>query len=325
VAPLALLALVFGRKKKRGKWDGLLIALVMVAAVGMSLTACTSPTTTTVVTPAASATIITTPTPNGTVQATATITPTLPAPSATPTATSTFTCTATATTTSTPDLDEYGITFEGSWSENEKEIVLTTITAVGQKLAAFLGDGSSISVFVKVYGTPFRFYRVGGTYGSCEGGYHLVTCYSSATINERLLAHELGHSFQHSINGVNTQQPTPTPDKGPYYDLGKAAITDNQGNWVTGTHPGPGGVFERTIQGYKSGGIPDMYHGPEDWSDWNSNENHTARNEDFADMFMNWVFDSFSNSTSDKDNEAGIRRYNWVQYHMPDWISLATR
>ena len=46
IAPLALLMLIFGRKKKRGKWDGLIIALVMVAAGGMSLTACSKTVTT---------------------------------------------------------------------------------------------------------------------------------------------------------------------------------------------------------------------------------------------------------------------------------------
>ena len=39
-APLALLAMVFGNKKKRGKWDSLVILLVLGMAVGMSLAAC---------------------------------------------------------------------------------------------------------------------------------------------------------------------------------------------------------------------------------------------------------------------------------------------
>jgi RHS repeat-associated protein len=40
IAPLALLALLYGGKKKRGKWDNLIIVLVLCAAVGMSLSAC---------------------------------------------------------------------------------------------------------------------------------------------------------------------------------------------------------------------------------------------------------------------------------------------
>ena len=41
VAPLAMLGLVLGRKKKRGKWDSLIVLLVVCVVVGMSLSACT--------------------------------------------------------------------------------------------------------------------------------------------------------------------------------------------------------------------------------------------------------------------------------------------
>jgi hypothetical protein len=44
VAPLAMLGLVLGRKKKRGKWDSLLVLLVMGVVVGMSVSACTDST-----------------------------------------------------------------------------------------------------------------------------------------------------------------------------------------------------------------------------------------------------------------------------------------
>ena len=40
LAPLALLAMVYGKKKKHGKWDTLIILLVLSGAVGMSLSSC---------------------------------------------------------------------------------------------------------------------------------------------------------------------------------------------------------------------------------------------------------------------------------------------
>ena len=40
IAPLALLALVFGRKKTRNRWDNLVIVTVLCLAVGMSLAGC---------------------------------------------------------------------------------------------------------------------------------------------------------------------------------------------------------------------------------------------------------------------------------------------
>ena len=43
VAPLGLLGLVMGRKKKRGKWDSFIILLVVGVVVGMSVSACNQP------------------------------------------------------------------------------------------------------------------------------------------------------------------------------------------------------------------------------------------------------------------------------------------
>ena len=40
VAPLALIGLVLGRKKKRGKWDTFIALLVVCVVVGMSVSAC---------------------------------------------------------------------------------------------------------------------------------------------------------------------------------------------------------------------------------------------------------------------------------------------
>ena len=43
IAPLALLVLIFGRKKTRSKWDNLVIVTVLCLAVGMSLAGCVQP------------------------------------------------------------------------------------------------------------------------------------------------------------------------------------------------------------------------------------------------------------------------------------------
>jgi serralysin len=43
VAPLAMLGLVLGRKKKRGKWDTFIVLLVVCVVVGMSVSACARP------------------------------------------------------------------------------------------------------------------------------------------------------------------------------------------------------------------------------------------------------------------------------------------
>jgi hypothetical protein len=106
--------------------------------------------------------------------------------------------------------------------------------------------------------------------------------------------------------------------------------------WVTGTHPtrsdcqsnpnlqkecaatnktdpsNPGyyGKFERTGLGYLSTLPPDLYHGS-NWADW-----ATSPNEDFADMFMNWAYNTF-----DEAYNAGVKRYDFMELNMLAWIT----
>ncbi len=89
--PLALLSLVYTRRKKRGTLDTIIILVVLGVSLGMGLSACgTNPA------PPPVITITPTPTPNGTPEVTITATATVPAPPGTPTPTITVTCTATA-------------------------------------------------------------------------------------------------------------------------------------------------------------------------------------------------------------------------------------
>jgi hypothetical protein len=115
----------------------------------------------------------------------------------------------------------------------------------------------------------------------------------------------LGHALQHSRYAADTQ--------GPYASLQSARIEDDLGNWVTGTHPGAAGQFERTSRGYLSELPPHTYHGS-DWPDWQSNLDLRARNEDFADMFMNWVFNSFDYRP--QANGAGFKRFDWMDHRL---------
>lgn len=43
IAPLGLIGLALGKKKKRGKWDTFIVLLVVCVVVGMSVSACGSP------------------------------------------------------------------------------------------------------------------------------------------------------------------------------------------------------------------------------------------------------------------------------------------
>jgi len=110
LAPLALLAMVYGKKKNRGKWDNLVIIVVLGLTFGMGLSACNnSPVTYPINTgtpqpigtgtqpPTQVATVTVTPTPTGT-----TVVIVIPTATGTPTPTMTITCFVTGTPTPTP-------------------------------------------------------------------------------------------------------------------------------------------------------------------------------------------------------------------------------
>ena len=78
VAPLGLLGLVLGKKKKRGKWDSLLVLLVVGVVVGMSVSACNQPASPEGEDAEPTVTIyVPTPTKTATPPPTATVTPTM--------------------------------------------------------------------------------------------------------------------------------------------------------------------------------------------------------------------------------------------------------
>ena len=91
VAPLGLLGLVLGRKKKRGKWDTFIALLVVCVVVGMSVSACTpvNPIEEAEADPTATATATATPIPTDT-------------PSPSPTSTQNISPTSTSTVTPLP-------------------------------------------------------------------------------------------------------------------------------------------------------------------------------------------------------------------------------
>ena len=85
MAPLAVMTIVYSRKKKRGKWDSLVIVVVLFMTAGMALSACDDSTPPPTIT-------VSTPTPTPTVAFTVTVTATFPSSTSTPTQAPTITC-----------------------------------------------------------------------------------------------------------------------------------------------------------------------------------------------------------------------------------------
>jgi hypothetical protein len=242
-----------------------------------------------------------------------------------------------------PSLELYGIVFGGtSWTLEEQAKILAAVERVGQEFSRVGLGSSSWEAFKAVYGNEFLFYRDHSDYTHCDGGAepHTIKCFNDAPMSEadpaRLLVHELGHAL------VQTRY---LGSRAPYSQLRYAQIVDDYPDalggprWVTGTHPtwsdcqsNPNlqkecaatnktdlsapdsyGKFERTGRGYLSTLSPDLYHGS-NWPDW-----ATSPNEDFADMFMNWAYNTFDYNV--EAYNAGVKRYDFMERNMLAWIT----
>ena len=203
----------------------------------------------------------------------------------------------------------YGITFEGAWSDDEVAAVYDALWNISTRFAEITGE-IGWQVFKEVFGDMV--FSKGGAGADCTGGAGSVNCGAGADITGQFIAHELGHSFAQTFGTT------------PYDDLEGSQIIDDNGV-VVGEGIGPGEYYRTTI-GYGSNGEPDMYHGEAEWpGDWNSNAgNDVALREDYADMFMNWAYDSFDystvKSTNNRNPGAGANRYMWMNNNVSSYL-----
>jgi len=128
----------------------------------------------------------------------------------------------------------------------------------------------------------------------CEAGAMGFTC--SGAPSFRLVVHELGHILNNRLGGSA------------YTAMGNASIWTESGLWVTGRAIRNGtGAWLRTDQGYVSTNYPDVMH-------WTAPGDSAAIGEEFADMYMNWVFNSFA------PDEYGLARWTWMNQTMSNLL-----
>jgi hypothetical protein len=110
-------------------------------------------------------------------------------------------------------------------------------------------------------------------------------------------------------------------DNSPANQLAKASnvIVDDDGEVVSGLD---NDTYLRTDMGYQTcpGGKGCQFEEHPTSIDTNAVPPADPNNpyEDVADMFLNWVYDSFD--YSDPANGAGTARYEWWDSRMADWI-----
>jgi hypothetical protein len=125
----------------------------------------------------------------------------------------------------------------------------------------------------------------------------------------RFGAHELGHTFDSRLGRAGLRA------------IQSASIFTSSGTWVTGNHWVNGKIWERGTTGYKLLSAPYMYHGPE-WRDWNQiydekgNYTGIGYQEEWADMFLNWSYGSFT------PDEAGNARDSWMNSQISGMLMM---
>lgn len=210
------------------------------------------------------------------------------------------------------------INFRGlEWTAEEKAVVNSGAWQVAWMLyKAGGGQFSSPSeAFLAVYGGTVTFHKTGieaSTLGEAVGKRKIlvniqedggtITGEGSGTL---WAAHELGHLFNNNLSPNRTQ---------PKYTHGQGLIDlAQEGVWV-GTNKISGAVSSSSWLGdYKRG----------DFRGYQSNtfpyiqNDDLSASEDFADMFSNYVHNSFA------VNDYGRARYDFMDSHMRGWIALA--
>ncbi|WP_160317527.1 RHS repeat-associated core domain-containing protein [Ornatilinea apprima] len=192
----------------------------------------------------------------------------------------------------------YKIKFTGKWADEQKNEILTGFSRIVRRIDdltykhgvdgidSFIETFDEIEYYMDQSGDePYCTRLSSGSGVGCFGGY----------TNRRNVAHELGHVF--SANENNYANET----------FGIIGIYDKNGNWVTGIH-NENGIWERGFLGYKDDEYPWVHHG-NDWGDWTT----YTPDEEFADMFMNWAWESFDKY---RNPEAGNARMDWMNANL---------
>jgi len=217
-----------------------------------------------------------------------------------------------------PQKPRSWVHFAGDWSDSDRANTITGARTVGGALARVLNGSREERLMLSKSGDPLAsritareaFLRVFGMPTvklTSESGFWCermgcdVQCGAATKISARLFAHELGHVFNTRAASI------------PYTMLASTTIQDRKKHHVTGINEA--GVFKRTNLGYRSAWFPDQQH-PLDMDSMGN-----TPGEDFADMLLNWAFNTFS----DDETGAGAARYEWMATNMAAWISAASR
>jgi hypothetical protein len=324
-----LVSLLYGRKRRKSKWDILVIVTLLSLSAGMGVAACNSNpppgniTATGTATPVPGGSIVTgTVDINGT-----TITGTAYVPTSSPYAPIIATPCPTPTATPTPttideEMAQYGVYFTGAttnalreWSNDRKGAVKKAVQDVARKFSERIG-GSPQEAFKRVYG----YINFEWTYEAINGfgwAYNDHTIkwggfYRSEYQAVRNVVHELGHIFDRMVcasrraNGVCDNV---------FHNSARTDLSAVWGNEYCGRDLS-GGMYLCLGRRSHSGPEPGMYWGfAGDWEEWQFGATH-GDGEVWADMFLAWVYDRWGN------DRFGDRRSEYMNSQMSTYLNI---
>ena len=187
---------------------------------------------------------------------------------------------------------KYGLKFTGDWSKSDKRSVLSAAFHIGSSMKS--GAITDITnVFKRIFGgTEIEHANYScdeGCWGRAVSSTH-VRFYTESTgkLDPRLVVHEFGHVFNARVANINLDGDTP-------YTALDATFASNS-SFPRRGDPGNAG-----------------FAGPQ-WGWQQSGED--SSNEEFADMFVGWVFNRFAS------NPGGSARSAWMNApeHMQYWV-----
>jgi len=221
-------------------------------------------------------------------------------------------------------LEEAGIAMVGNWTDEEISATAKTVRQIGGKFKEKLNSMGYIApneamAFLAVFG-PMTFYygdkdpgasKLNGYWGI--SGDHKIT-FLPGKVTSRLVGHELGHELSHLLYD-NLAGYVNIPDHPVSMLIHTGVWVD--GKFVTGNRYGSydrnGGLSAKDGNGYRS----DDYHDGWQYHPRSMGADGNTADEDWADIFLNWSFNSFA------DNTHGKALFTWTDSHMDTWLKMA--
>jgi len=198
----------------------------------------------------------------------------------------------------------FGIHLTGGFTSEQKKAIRQAVEDVGYALWGYIGNSPWEAFEMTMGSVNFVFDEAKQIDGWAITEIDTITFDNSINTERasiagiiRTVTHEFGHilDVRTGLSGSGSMWTT---------------INDLEGKYVTGVNGD--GIWVRKNAGYGSDSYPDQMHP----ADKNGGQSTI---EEFADMFMNWVYDSFA------QDAAGDARFGFMTTNMADWVSSASR